>query len=98
MEQIQRGTFKILRTDGTEELIREKPTLARIYKEIHADIVDTVLLDRDSTLLMVVDDTGMIDNKLINPQATALYLSVYKPGTDWAICGDVALVYDQDFA
>jgi hypothetical protein len=98
MEQIQPGTFKILRTDGTAELIHEKPSIARILKEIDAETLDTVTLDRNSRQIMAVDDTGMIDGKPVNPQATALYLSICRPGTNYAICGDVVLVNDRDFA
>jgi hypothetical protein len=98
METIQQGTFKIIRIDGTEELVNEKPTIARIQKEIGAGTVDTVMLNQENQQIMVVDDTGMINEKPVNPKATALYLSTCRPGTDWGICGDVVLVNDQDFA
>lgn len=98
MEFIKQGTFKIIRTDGSEEFFNEKPTFPRVLKEIGADCIDTVTLDRNASQIMVVDDTGMIDGKPVNAKATALYLSICKPGTNYAICGDVILVNDRDFS
>ena len=97
MEQIARGTYKILRMDGSEKFYEESPRLRRIQQLIGAETIDTVTLDRRTGQIMVVDDTGMIDGKPVNPKATELYHAVCKPGTVWAIHGDVALVNDRDF-
>jgi hypothetical protein len=48
--------------------------------------------------VMLVDDTGMIDGKPINPKATALYHAICRPGTMFSIHGDVAIASDRDFA
>jgi hypothetical protein len=99
MEQIRRGEYRIIRTNGTETLIEEKPTLDAVRRAIGADGIDTVCLDkRTRTQIMVVDDTGMVDGKPVNSKATELYHSICKPGTVWAIHGDVALCNDLDFA
>ena len=98
MEQIKRGEYRIIRTDGTETLIEEKPTLDRVRRAIGAESLDTVCLDkRTRTQVMVVDDTGMVDGKPVNPKATALYHSICKPGTVFEIHGDVAICNDLDF-
>ena len=99
--KVRRGEYRIIRVDGTEELVEEKPTFDRVYKAIGCDCVDTVILDKRTSLptqIMMVDDTGMIDGKPVNPKATSLYHSICKPGTIWAIHGDVAIVHDGDFA
>jgi hypothetical protein len=96
MEAIARGTYKIIRVDGKEEFFDQKPFMRTVTKQIGADCIDTVLLDRMT--IMMVDDTGMVDGKPVNPKATELYHSICRPGTVWAIHGDVALVNDEDFA
>jgi hypothetical protein len=98
MEQIARGTYKILYADGREAFHEETPRLARIQQLIGAETIDTVTLDRRTAQIMVVDDTGMVDGRPVNARATELYHAVCKPGTVWAIHGDVALVNDRDFA
>jgi hypothetical protein len=98
MEHVRRGEYRIIRVDGTETLIEEKPNLRTITKAIGAECIDTVCLDkRTRTQIMVVDDTGMIDGKPVNSKATALYHAICKPGTVYAIHGDVALCNDEDF-
>lgn len=95
---IEHGTYKIIRVDGTETLVKQKPTIRTVTRDIGCDSIDTVLLDRKAEIVMMVDDTGMIDRKPVNPKATALYHSICKPGTVYAIHGDVAIVWDGDFA
>jgi hypothetical protein len=97
METVKQGTFIVLRVNGSEETHYEKPTLDLILGEIGADCMDTITLDPENQQVMVVDDTGIIDGKPVNPKATALYLSICKPGTQGSICGDVAIVNDLDF-
>lgn len=95
---IKRGTYKIIRTDGSEELIEERPRPATIYKAIGCDCIDTVILDRETMTVMMVDDVGMVDGKPVNDKATAMYRACCKPGTPYLIHGDVAIVNDEDFA
>ena len=97
---VARGTFKIIRVDGSEE-IRAPVSLKAIYETIGCSTLDAVILTRSAfapEIVMLVDDTGMIDNKPINQKATALYHGICKPGTPYGIHGDVALVNDEDFA
>ncbi len=99
---VRRGEYRIIRVDGSEMNVPQKPTLDRIHKAIGCDTFDTVLLKkgRDGTaeIVMLVDDTGMIDGKPVNPKATELYRAICKPGTPFSIHGDVAIVNDNDFA
>jgi len=94
------GTFKVVRVDGTEEVMGPV-NLSAIHKAIGCTCCDTVILKRsafEAEIVMMVDDTGMIDGKPINPKATALYHGVRGPGTPYSIHGDVAIVNDEDFA
>ena len=94
------GTAKVevLRVDGVREEhhVGKHILMPWILRMIGAQAADVVNL-RDGRV-MVVDDTGMIDNKPANPQATALYHGVCRPGTVHPICGDVAIANDEDFA
>jgi hypothetical protein len=98
---VRRGVYVILRVDGAVERYEEKPTIRKVSRAIGADTLDTVILKRHGdhpTVVMMVDDTGMLDHKPVNPKATDLYLGICKPGTIWSIHGDVAIVHDGDFA
>lgn len=97
IESIQRGTFKIIRSDGSEDLVQGKPTIERIQQAINANTLDIVNLRHDD-LIMLVDDSGYESNLPVNEAASALYLKRCKPGTSWQIRGDVVLVNDLDFA
>lgn len=98
---IRRGEFKIIRVDGREELIEEKPTLDRIHKAIGCDTIDAVPLTfshNAPALVMIADDNGMIDGKPVNQKATELYRAICKPATFYSIHGDVAICDDRDFS
>lgn len=100
-QTIRPGEFKVIRVDGKIELHESNPRLSGIRKLLGADCLDTVIITHDlgrPVIVMMVDDTGMIDHKPVNQYATALYHSVCKPGTIHAIHGDVALVHDEDFS
>lgn len=97
MKLVERGSFKVIRVDGSEQLFDEKPTLAKVHRAIGCECFDTVILDRKREIVMLVDDTGAVDNKPINRKATALYHSVCFPGNPYSIHGDVAIVCDGDF-
>jgi hypothetical protein len=100
---MEKGHYKIIRVDGTEEVIDHRAQLDIIHGQIGCDCIDTVILTRDPVTrlahdVMMVDDTGMIDGKPVNLKATELYHSVCIPGTMAEIHGDVAIVNDEDFA
>jgi hypothetical protein len=46
----------------------------------------------DGKPLWLVDDTGMLDGKPVNPKATALYQAICRPGTIRPIHGDAVIV------
>jgi len=89
---MERGQYKVIRVDGTETLHHGKVSIAEIQSLIGCDGLDTVTIDRKRQTVMFVDDTGMIDGKPVNPEATELYRRICKPGTVWAIHGDVVIV------
>jgi hypothetical protein len=59
---IERGTYLIVRSDGTEQLVYEKPTVEKICKAIGTDTLDTVILTwanrHQADLVMSIDDNG----------------------------------------
>lgn len=91
--------IEIIRIDGSTEhkhVLGKKTAFAEIGLYINANGFDTVNL-RDGRV-MIVDDTGMIDGKPVNPEATKLYHSICISGTTNCIHGDVAIALDKDFA
>ena len=101
MNGVSRGHFLVIRTDGSQELYAERASVRRLQQLLGVATLDSVTLERRGgrpTVVMMVDDAGMIDNKLVNGKATDLYHGVCKLGTIWAIRGDVAIVHDGDFA
>jgi hypothetical protein len=97
---IKNSTYKIIRVNGEEELIEEKPSLSKIRAISGCDTLDTVILTYkrgEPEIIMPVDDIGMLCRKPVNPKATELYRAVCKPGTPFSIHGDVAIVNDKDF-
>jgi hypothetical protein len=94
------GTWKVLRVDGTEETFEQRPHFRDIYKAIGCSSCDSVNLPQENgeLIVMLCDDTGMLDHKPVNPKATELYHTRCMPGTVHAIHGDVALVVDSDFS
>lgn len=94
LPEVKRGTFLVIRANGNEEDHKLANT-TQIRREIGAEVLDTVNLT--FKLVMLVDDTGMIDGRPINQKATDLYHAKCVPGTTWPICGDVAIANDEDF-
>ena len=100
---MEKGHYKIIRVDGTEEMIDHRAQLDTIHGQIGCDCIDTVILTKDPSTgqpldVMIVDDTGMVTGKPLNPKATDLYRGVCRAGTFGEIFGDVAIVNDEDFA
>lgn len=75
------SAYRIIRVDGTETEIHERPTIRAIHAAIGCDCCDTVILSKDSwgraAIVMMVDDTGMIDGRPVNEKATALCLEAF---------------------
>lgn len=98
LNDVKPGSYWIIRVDGSETLIEGNPNVRQVAREIGAEVLDTVIVDRRRMIVMLVDDTGMVDGKPVNSKATEFYHSVCRPGTVFAIHGDAALVFDGDFA
>lgn len=95
---VEPGSYRIIRVDGSEEVVNQKPTIGKIHAAIGCDCLDMVLLDREREIVMAVDDTGMVDGKPVNPKATALAREAKGQSYPWSIHGDVVIVSDKDFA
>ncbi len=101
---IERGKWLVIRCDGSQEEKTwngGKASTLAIHTAIGCDCCDTVVLRKsadsmEAEIVMMVDDTGMIDGKPINQKATELYHQVRR--TPYSIHGDVAIVNDEDFA
>ncbi len=96
-----RGSYTSIRVDGSEETVQQRPTIAALHRAIGCDCMDSVCLSKTSDgqaeTVMMVDDTGMIDGKPVNPKATELYHAV-RIGTPYSIHGIAVIVNDEDFA
>ncbi len=91
---------KLIRVDGTEQEFNEPRSMRQIYELIGCATGDAVQMRHMGRPLhvMIVDDSGMVDGKPVNPKATELYHANCRPGTTHPICGDVVIVPDHDFA
>ena len=91
-------TRTVIRVDGTFEALPGPVSNRQIESIIHADCLDTVNLI-DGVHVMLVDDTGALRGRPVNPIATAIYMERCGYNhPDWRICGDVVIVPDSDFA
>lgn len=93
-----KGGYKVIRVDGSELFVESKPTIGKIQASIGCECCDTVTLDRRNEIIMIVDDTGMIDSNPVNEKATALAREVFGQSYPYSIHGDVAICWDGDFA
>jgi hypothetical protein len=98
---IDRGTYRIIRTNGTEETVGEKPTIRKVLAALQCDSLDTVPLERDRATglaqsVMIVDDFGIIKNLPRNMRATELVRQV-RPTFAHEILGDAVVCDDRDF-
>lgn len=81
VEMPKPGSFTIIRSNGTVELHQSKPSFDELRDLTHSKTFDTVSLKTHPGYVMVVDDTGMIDERPPNPIATGIYHLQCKPGT-----------------
>lgn len=100
MEQPQ-GQYRIIRVDGTETVVHEKPTIKAVQEAMRCDYVHAMTLTRDNkhqdVVVMFIDDTGKADAKE-NERAAALAREAYGPKWPWIIHGDVVIANHGDFA
>lgn len=94
---MRRDSFRVIRTDGRDEVVQQAPTLDAIYRAIGCECATTVTLDKRRSTIMYADDTGMIDWKPINAKATERMRKAF-PGYPYSIHGDVAIINDGAFA
>lgn len=89
----------LLKVDGTQVEYPEPVPILKVCEIIGATMLDTVSL-KNGVDVMCVDDTGLIDGKPINEEATKLYRD--KCGNHWmpgfCIHGDVFICPDEDYA
>lgn len=83
---------QVLRADGRVEQLQAAPGIAQCKQLIGAATLDGFSL-RDGRY-MVVDDNGHASGRPRNEAATAMYLSICRPGTSHFIAGD-AVVIDE---
>lgn len=86
---------RILRSNGTEEALDRAYTVKELEALIRADGIDVVMLK--GGMVMLVNDIGHKQNQPVNNAATFLYHGICRPGVEWQIRGDVAIVPDADF-
>ena len=85
--------------DRQARVIEKRGAIKTIRSMIGAPIAtDTVNL-RDGRVL-IVDDTGLLDGRPVNPAATALFRSIYPLAEEnkTNIHGDCVIAVDEDFA
>jgi len=86
---------RLIRTDGTETILEKRPSFEEIRRLIGCDALDIVTINRRRQTVMLVDDTGMIDGKPVNVEATRRYHRICRPGTIHQIHGDVVILDDR---
>jgi hypothetical protein len=87
---------KIIRVNGSEQILDGPKTINALRRMIKADALDIVLM-ADRKHVMLVDDLGHKKCLPTNDKATELYWQRCKPGTTHKIKGDVIIVPDLDF-
>ena len=92
--------YTILRCNGRHEAIDQVPTFEAMEQAISCTAFDAVPIGKanrppDDEILLV-DDTGLLDGKPINPEATLLYWRV-APSQRHCIHGDAILTRDRYF-
>jgi hypothetical protein len=94
---IARGHYQILRTDGSEAVVENRPTLDQLHRDLDCECTESIWIDREHETIMVIDDSGMLRKRPVNAKATAPVKQAYGQDYPYAIHGDVALVNDEDF-
>ncbi|MDB5730726.1 MAG: hypothetical protein JWQ03_621 [Variovorax sp.] len=99
MSALNDRTRRIIRADGTVEVLDKPMTLVKFCKAIGADCLATVNLRHlgEPLMVMVLDDLGHPKALPVNQLATQLYHANCTRGTTNTIRGDVAIVRDGDF-
>lgn len=88
---------KLIKTDGSVQLLGFRQTTMQLRAMIGADCLDTVIL-KDRVHVMLVDDAGHAKGLPVNPKATEIYYEKCGGPNPHQIRGDVVIVPDEDFA
>jgi hypothetical protein len=106
---LERGHYIVIHTNEVVELKVGKPTREIIRKEISTPerecvCCDTVTLrmggngNTKDSIVMFVDDTGILDGLPVNRMASELYWLRCTPWTTQTMHGTAVVVNDADFA
>jgi hypothetical protein len=105
---LQRGTWLIITLDQKAQLIEGKPNIELLRRalstpERKCECMDTINLElvgagrvRGSRIVMMVDDTGMLDGLPVND--LAFYIANTIKAYPHDIHGTAVIVNDEDFA
>ena len=89
----------LIRANGETETFDKPLTLRDIERLIGCEILDSINLPFEEGLhVMCIDDWGAKKGLPANIAATTFYYQKCGGPVDWAICGDVVIVPDDDFA
>ena len=104
--RLARGSYLVIGDDQAVKLVKEVPTIEKVYKAISTPERECVCCDTitlrmagaggvKDPIVMMVDDTGMLENLPINEVAT--YIAQQVKGYPHQIHGTVVIVNDADF-
>jgi hypothetical protein len=92
-QQQPQGSFRVIRANGTEEVIARKPTIKDITRIIGCEYLDSVTLNKD--VVMLLDDVGALEpQRPFNQRATQIAYG----DSGGMLFGDAVIVNDLDFA
>ena len=82
----------VLQADGTEREVPGRVSAEELRKIVGGYLDLTTCLYQGKPCMMVVNDDGHPLGLPYNRRATELYLTACRPGTDYHIVGDVAVL------
>jgi hypothetical protein len=99
---VPRGSYRLVRTDGTETTAAAEPVLRGVYRALGCKPRCARIIsydeDGDPVMMMEYDSNGAKNGKPLNPQATELARRVWDPDHYYPqIYGDVALINYADY-
>ena len=104
---LRQGTYLVVNTNQEAKLVEEKPTLEKVYAAISTPertclLCDTITLKipgaggTGQRIVMMVDDTGMLDD--LPKNSLAFYIAHTIKGYPHDIHGTAVIINDMDFA
>lgn len=100
--ELSRGRYMILRADDSFELVRERPTMEKIYEAIGENACDGVVLTTDGAGMGVLgiivgDHSSLQPDRLMNVNATNLVRMLRPERPPILLYGNAVLYDDRDF-